>query len=65
MTYDSEWDLSMIPDEILRSEWGRRNAAKRKSHKGGYIPSCLCGICRKCKMREYQRKRRSRLSAKI
>lgn len=61
MEYNAKWDLSTIPDSILRSEWGRRNAGKRKTKKGGYIASCTCGKCRTCKMREYQQARRTRL----
>ena len=57
--YTSKWDLTTIPESILRSELGRRSASKRKSQKGGYLPSCTCGKCRTCKMREYQRKYRS------
>jgi len=28
-------DASTIPDEVIRSEWGRRNNAKRKTHGAG------------------------------
>jgi undecaprenyl pyrophosphate synthase len=28
-------DPATIPDEVLKSEWARRNSAKRKTHKGG------------------------------
>lgn len=58
--YNDNWDLSTIPDKILRSEWGRRSAGKRKSKKGGYRVSCSCGLCRTCKLREYQRLSRER-----
>ena len=65
MNYDAQWDLSTIPDNILRSEWGRRNVGKRKSKRGGYIQSCTCGICRTCKLREWQRARRARLRGEL
>jgi hypothetical protein len=29
MNYSQTWDLSTIPHETLKSEWARRNAAKR------------------------------------
>lgn len=61
MDYNAKWDLTTIPDKILRSELGRRSAEKRKSQKGGYAASCNCGKCRTCRMREYQRARRNRL----
>lgn len=36
--YSPGWDLSTIPDEKLKSEWGRRTAAQRKTRKGGRPP---------------------------
>jgi hypothetical protein len=29
------FDMSTVPDQVLRSEWARRNARKRKNYTGG------------------------------
>ena len=33
--YKESWDLSTIPDAPLKSEWARRNNAKRITRSGG------------------------------
>lgn len=33
--YSPDWDLSTIPDDKIRSEWGRRTAALRAVKTGG------------------------------
>jgi len=60
MKYRRTWDLASIPDDLLRSEWGRRNAAKRAINRGGRAPSCTCGECRTCRKREAVRVWRAR-----
>jgi hypothetical protein len=49
--YHPDTDASTIPDGVLRSEWGRRNSAKRETRTGGHnggrpgIPTaCTCGV---------------------
>ena len=45
--------LSMVPDDLLRSEWGRRNSNRRKKPSGGGPwshhrpgdPRCRCKTC--------------------
>ena len=51
MTYDATWDLSTIPPDILKSEWGRRTNLLRVTRGGGRKPTCFCGECRKCRAR--------------
>ncbi len=36
MEYKPNWDIASIPDELLYSEIGRRNAARRTSPLGGF-----------------------------
>ena len=51
MTYRETWDLSSIPEEVLKSEWARRNSMRRETHTGGhnggrpveYVPCPRCG----------------------
>jgi hypothetical protein len=50
--------LRQAPEEALKSEWARRNAAKRKMIAGGRSAGCNCGKCGACKQREYRRTRR-------
>lgn len=42
----------------IGSKGGKAGKGKRKSPGGGRKPTCLCGSCPKCQMREYQRNRR-------
>lgn len=62
MDYSLLWDLSTIPDEALKAERGRRNAARvlPENRKGGIHPTCECGTCRKCKKREAVRRYRAK-----
>lgn len=44
-------DPATIPDSVLKSEWGKRTAAKRKFPSGGRNggrPMCTCGSCGAC-----------------
>lgn len=59
MKWRPDWDLSTIPDALLKSEYKRRLSLSRRSFRGGRKPSCDCGECRTCKAREYQRRRRA------
>jgi hypothetical protein len=48
--YRPTWDLSTIPDDRLRSEWGRRNSGRRKVKRGGtsggrHPQPTPCGKC--------------------
>lgn len=51
--YSDTFDMSTIPDDVLRSEWARRNARKRASYTGGVVwakhnPAvayCRCAQC--------------------
>lgn len=61
LKYEERWDLTTIPDEAFRSEWGRRNAGRRKRKSGGPAASCACGECPKCRMRLYQAARRKNI----
>ncbi len=46
MQFQPEWDLSSIPDELLRKEWGRRNSYRRQTRKGGKKTKFRkCGFC--------------------
>jgi hypothetical protein len=49
----AEWAalLRDAPEDALRSEWARRNNAKRETRSGGRAPVCICGECRTCKSR--------------
>jgi hypothetical protein len=46
-------DPATIPDEVIKTERGRRNAAKRKTYSGGVywaehnpdVPGCRCVAC--------------------
>jgi hypothetical protein len=33
--WSEDFDMSTVPDQVLRSEWARRNARKRKGYTGG------------------------------
>jgi len=59
MNYRKSWMLGTIPDAALKSEWARRNAAKRKTNAGGR--PMTCGGCGKanCKACELRRKRQA------
>ena len=35
MKFRPEWDLATITDDALKSEWARRNQAKRVTRSGG------------------------------
>lgn len=59
MKWRPEWDLSTIPDSLLKSEWKRRLSLSRRTFSGGRKPSCDCGQCKTCRAREYQRRRRA------
>lgn len=60
MKWRESWDLASIPDDLLKAEWARRNSLRRKVKRGGKAPSCGCGECRKCRMREKMRLYRAR-----
>jgi hypothetical protein len=46
MKFIETWDLSTIPDDRLRAEWGRRNSSRRKTFGGGRNRSTLaCPFC--------------------
>ena len=52
-TYSDTFDMSSVPDDVLRSEWARRNARKRSSYTGGVVwakhnpdfNGCRCQRC--------------------
>jgi hypothetical protein len=49
-----------VPDQpAARSLIASLTSAMRQTKSGGRSPSCDCGECRKCKVRESQRRRRS------
>jgi hypothetical protein len=53
-------DPATIPDEVLASERGRRNSARRQTNAGGRNggrPVCACGTCRACQKRAATQKR--------
>ena len=54
------YDLTQIPDEVLKSEWARRNSAKRKTigTNGGRKPAC--GNCRRPDCKSCKRRGLSR-----
>jgi len=51
--WSESFDMSTVPDDVLRSEWARRNARKRASYTGGIVwknhnprvPGCRCVQC--------------------
>jgi hypothetical protein len=51
--WTADIDPASIPDDVLKSEWGRRNARKRNSYSGGVYwkshnpdtPRCRCKAC--------------------
>ncbi len=51
--WSETFDMSTVPDAVLRSEWARRNAHKRKSYTGGILwkkhnvnaRACRCEQC--------------------
>jgi hypothetical protein len=46
MKFKMTWDLTSIPDEILRSEWARRNSLRRTICAGGRPPTVTpCAFC--------------------
>ena len=57
-------DPATIPDEVLRSERARRNAARRINpsggKNGGRPVTCICGTCSKCKGRAKRHARSSK-----
>lgn len=53
--YTDDIDPSTIPDRVLASERGRRNAAKRIARRGGRPITCSCGTCPICKRRAKRR----------
>lgn len=55
--YTNCWDMSSIPDDVLKSEWARRNSAKRKKRAGGRKVTSTSEAARK--QREYRRQRRA------
>jgi hypothetical protein len=52
-TWSADFDISSVPDDVLFSEAGRRNALKRKSYTGGVVwarhnpavAGCRCAKC--------------------
>jgi hypothetical protein len=60
MKWNPTWDLTTIPDELLKREWARRNSLRRRVRRGGRAPSCLCGECETCRRREKMRRYRER-----
>lgn len=52
-TYSETFDMATIPDDVLKSEWARRNARKRTSYTGGVVwkrhnaaaAGCRCQRC--------------------
>ena len=49
---EAKLDPAAIPDHVLMHERGRRNAGRRKTHKGGPgRPVCVCGTCKACRRR--------------
>lgn len=52
-TWSENWDLTSIPDELFRSEHGRRCNALRKNPSGGVVwakhrpgySRCRCAVC--------------------
>ena len=47
MRFARTWDLTSIPDDLLRAEWGRRNSLRRENFSGGRPPVLQpCGFCR-------------------
>jgi hypothetical protein len=57
--WESDWDLTSIPDDRLKSEWARRNATKPRANRCGHDPS-QPKTCRMCNQREYRRERRKK-----
>jgi hypothetical protein len=46
MNFQAQWNLSTIPDELLRAEWARRNSHRRNTFAGGRPPAELqCPFC--------------------
>lgn len=48
-------DPKSIPDDVLKAERARRNAAKRTTFGGGRPRSCDCGNCPLCIARAKRR----------
>jgi len=52
-SWTESFDMASIPDDVLKSEWARRNARKRASYTGGQLwkkhnpdtPRCRCAAC--------------------
>jgi hypothetical protein len=60
MKWNDRIDPATIPDSVIASEHGRRNARKRKSYTGGLVwaahnpnvNNCRCGRCNSRRARE-------------
>ena len=56
--------LSTITDEEFYAELGRRRSAARTVMSGGTAPTCVCGVCLKCRKREAMRAFRAKKKTK-
>ena len=46
MQFQPDWDLSSIPDELLKKEWARRSSHRRQIRRGGRKPKFRkCRFC--------------------
>jgi hypothetical protein len=45
----------VLTEGQVRSAWGKLTASLRGTRSGGRAPSCDCGTCRKCYLREKKR----------
>ena len=58
-TWTESFDMSSIPEAVLKSEWARRSVAKRHSYTGGVFwkkhnaetPRCRCRECMEARQR--------------
>jgi hypothetical protein len=60
-SWNSDIDPATIPDEILKSERARRNAAKRTTYTGGIYWKRHNPRTSRCRCRACMRKRRGRI----
>jgi hypothetical protein len=51
---------AQLTEKQAKSIWSEYSRSKRATLGGGKAPSCICGKCRKCKMRQYKANQRAR-----
>lgn len=69
MDWNEYWDLSTIPEDLFRSEHGKRSNARRRTHSGGVVwsehrPRYSRCRCEKCNIKRAKRKAKPKPPAK-